>query len=91
MENSVQTESRWWNERRCLSCEHWCGDRDEEWNRIREWINEDLDLDKLCAIEDGPCGEGLGGINVQIHGDAWTDVTVDADFGCVEWEANDGQ
>jgi hypothetical protein len=90
VDSSIQTETRWWDEgeKRCLRCKHWHGDRDEEWERIREWINEDYDLDKLDAIKAGPCNEGPYGINLNL---GCVDITVDADFGCVEWEAIDGE
>jgi hypothetical protein len=81
---------RWWEEKRCLSCKHWCGDRDEEWARIHEWIREGHDLDKLYSIKAGPCNDGPGGINSEWIGNGYAEVTVDADFGCVEWEAIEG-
>jgi hypothetical protein len=95
-DSSIQTETHWWNGQRCLTCEHWCGDRDEEWARIREWINEDRDLDMLYSIKSGPCSEGPDGVEPQWVGDGgygkggYAEVLLAADFGCVEWEAIDG-
>lgn len=78
---------RWWELERCLSCKHWGGDRDEELGRIREWIREGYDLDKLYGYKSGPCSEGPYGINVDTFGDGVSEITMDADFGCVEWES----
>lgn len=35
--------------------------------------------------DEGRCLDGLGGVNVEIHGDATADITTDAEFGCPGW------
>jgi hypothetical protein len=35
--------------------------------------------------DEGRCLDGPGGVNVEIHGDAATEITTDAEFGCPKW------
>lgn len=57
-------------QRRCFSC---CAWRWEGGVPAQEW-------------DEAACSEGVPGVNVEITGDASTDVTTDAEFGCPGWK-----
>jgi hypothetical protein len=78
----------WFDKPCCYTCLHWENDaRRRMGDTIARWKREGHDLTLIDGVaEDGVCRDGPQGVNVEIHGDAWADVTTDANFHCPGYE-----
>ncbi len=73
--------------RRCFTCEHWLGDRQEQ--------AEAIEKSPLCMeIErgwpkEGGCSEQFLFSEIEIDGNASVSVLFNANFGCIHWKPNE--
>jgi hypothetical protein len=75
---------RWYDKDCCFTCTSWCeGARRKMAAIIERWTEEGYDLDALDGVaEEGDCSEGIPGVNLEVHGNAYADITTDANFKC---------
>lgn len=78
------SDKRWYEEDCCFTCTSWCEEaRSKMAADIERWTKEGHDLDMLDSVaEEGECSEGIPGLNVVVQGDAYVDLTTDANFKC---------
>lgn len=67
---------------RCLTCNHWRGDREKTLQRIKECGPIVMDLEKGFAAS-GLCDKKFLWAEIEIDGDASVSLEVPASFGCV--------
>ena len=72
---------------RCATCQHWRGDKEKA---LAMFDENPLSMDFVNGWpDDGGCYVRYHSINIDIDGDAYVELTMDANFGCVHWEATE--
>ena len=76
--------AHWMNMPCCFTCRYWEEDaRQRLRDTLGRWMDAGADIDQIDGVaEEGECKEGVPGVNIEIHGDAFIDRTTDANFLC---------
>lgn len=74
---------------RCLTCRHWEGDKDKQWEMIEQSGHVVMALRGCWYPQYGGCGIWHISIDMTINGNASADLEFAANFGCVHWQIED--
>ena len=72
---------------RCLTCNHWDGDKNQALKLIESSDGACMDITHGYA-PDGKCQQMFEFIDIVVHGDAYAVIEFTASFGCIHHESD---